>query len=115
MRGSSDELPRFVCLFLSLTRFLRLQKPSVAIAIASILGGSPRKRMGKSKFNPVFEFSFNWRGGAGRNFVVTSVTGHLMEVDFPPQYRNWSSRDPIALFSAPLVRGVKVGRSSFGE
>jgi hypothetical protein len=92
-----------------------LQKPSVANAIASILGGNPRKRAGKSKYNPVFEFSFNWRGGPGRNFVVTSVTGHLMEVDFPPQYRSWSARDPIALFTAPIVRGVKVGRGRTGR
>ena len=74
------------------------QKPSVAAAIASVLGGnraqkvsrpplvSPvfplffffpsfshcgRQRKGKSVYNPLFEFTYNWRGGVARKFVVT--------------------------------------------
>ncbi len=91
----------FFCFFLS------FQKPSVAKALAGILGGNGSKqRMGNSRFNPIFEFSYNWKGSA-RKFVVTSVTGHLTETDFPPQFRDWSARDPSACFTAPIVREVK--------
>lgn len=33
---------------------------------------------------------------------MTSVLGHLMEQDFSAEYKNWRSRDPSALFDAPI-------------
>ena len=30
-----------------------------------------RQRKGKSVYNPLFEFQYNWRGGVARKFVVT--------------------------------------------
>ena len=39
----------------------------------------------------------------------TSVTGHLTEIDFPPQYKQWESHThpPSSLFDAPIVRTVR--------
>ena len=38
--------------------------------------------------------------------VVTSVTGHLMELDFKPPFNKWHSCAPVELFSAPVERRV---------
>ena len=49
--------------------------------------------------------------------VVTSLAGHLMELDFPEAYRwersrsdesrKWSAVDPVDLFSAEIHKYVK--------
>ncbi|RLN98490.1 hypothetical protein BBJ28_00022903 [Nothophytophthora sp. Chile5] len=58
------------------------EKPSVAKEIAAILSsGRSTRRAGLSKYNALFEFPYEVQGQAVR-MVVTSVTGHLMELDF---------------------------------
>lgn len=37
-------------------------------------------------------------------FKVTSVTGHVFSCDFPQEYQNWNSTDPVDLFAAPTKR-----------
>lgn len=37
--------------------------------------------------------------------TVTSVRGHLLNLDFPPKF-GWNSCDPVALFDAPVVLQV---------
>ena len=49
--------------------------------------------------------------------IVTSLAGHMMELDFPEQFRSllvlvfihrkWSSVDPIQLFSLEVYKSVK--------
>lgn len=39
--------------------------------------------------------------------IVTSVVGHMMELDFGPAYKAWNGRSPISLFDAPLEKSVK--------
>ncbi|GMF10670.1 unnamed protein product [Phytophthora lilii] len=39
--------------------------------------------------------------------VVTSVTGHIMELDFDASVRGWHSCDPVELFTAPVVKRVR--------
>ncbi|KAL5281975.1 TOP3A family protein [Megaselia abdita] len=34
--------------------------------------------------------------------VMTSVSGHLLQLEFLPAYRNWKSVNPISLFDAPV-------------
>lgn len=36
-------------------------------------------------------------------FRVTSVTGHVYSVDFPPEFQSWKT-DPALLFNAPIVK-----------
>lgn len=37
---------------------------------------------------------------------MTCVTGHLTNVDFTREYKNWSHPPPEALFNAPIVTSV---------
>ena len=84
------------------------EKPSVAKSVAEILsreGGGMQTRAGRSRYNRVFEFNYNI-GGRACHMLVTSVTGHLMELDFDDRYRKWYSCDPAELFHAPVRKAV---------
>ena len=90
------------------------EKPSIAQAIANGLVQQP----GASKTNnnnkggrsslPVHELT-------GPDFPkapyaascihrITSVTGHVYSIDFPSEFQNWDSVDPIELFTAKTQR-----------
>lgn len=83
------------------------EKPSVAKSVSGILGrGNISSRRGPSKYNPIFEFPYELQGQQVQ-MVFTSVTGHLMELDFVPPYNtNWQNCDPLDLFDAPIKREV---------
>ncbi|CAA7404068.1 unnamed protein product [Spirodela intermedia] len=84
------------------------EKPSVAKSVAEILsrrGGGFRSREGRSRYNRVFEFDYTIRGQAC-HMLMTSVTGHLMELDFDERYRRWHSCDPADLYNAPVRKYV---------
>ena len=77
------------------------EKPSVARELAAILShGSFSTREGKSRYNKLFEFSCALDGQQCQ-MTMTSVVGHLMEIDFEQQYKNWRGCDPGDLFDAP--------------
>lgn len=50
----------------------------------------------------VYEFNGEFLGGGGRgrgldaHFKMTSVCGHVMSLDFLPQYNRWGSVDPVS-------------------
>eukprot|EP00897_Mesotaenium_endlicherianum_P006293 jgi/Mesen1/5692/ME000288S04901 len=82
------------------------EKPSVAKAVAQILShGQYRSREGRSRYNKVFEFGYTI-GGQQCNMAMTSVAGHLMEMDFEDQYRKWHSCDPAQLYDLPVRKKV---------
>ncbi|KAJ1298658.1 hypothetical protein BS78_01G470500 [Paspalum vaginatum] len=82
------------------------EKPSVAKSVAEILSrGSMQSRAGRSPYNRVFEFNYVINGRACR-MLVTSVTGHLMELEFEDRFRRWQSCDPAELFHAPVRKSV---------
>ena len=56
-------------------------------------GSSPRTH----EFRAVFE-------GQLATFKVSSVLGHVFNLDFAPAYRDWDGCDPSELWEAPLVR-----------
>jgi hypothetical protein len=74
------------------------EKPTVAKAIANILfrPQQAQSQRTQSIYNPKYEFQCNFEG---RNvtMIVTSVTGHLMEMDFDDAHRKWHSCDPRQL------------------
>lgn len=35
---------------------------------------------------------------------MTSVSGHLLALDFGGQYKNWKGCNPVALFDAPVIK-----------
>lgn len=59
--------------------------------------------MGKSKFNPVYEFDSKLMTQTFR-VRVTSVLGNLTEVDFPDSCKNWTATNIESLFKIPLVK-----------
>ncbi len=71
------------------------EKPSVARELARILSGAgpggalPPSRRGRSSFNPIF-FPFRCDAGPALggavDMVVSSVTGHLKEMEFAAPY-----------------------------
>lgn len=85
------------------------EKPSVAKSVAEILsrrgGGGLRSREGRSRYNRVFEFEYAI-GGQLCYMLMTSVTGHLMEIDFDDRFRKWHSCDPADLYHAPIRKYV---------
>ncbi|KAF4360659.1 hypothetical protein F8388_011294 [Cannabis sativa] len=83
------------------------EKPSVAKSVATILSGNQglRVRDGRSRYNRIFEFPYTINGQS-TNMLVTSVTGHLMELEFEDRFRKWHSCDPAQLFQAPVRKFV---------
>lgn len=44
--------------------------------------------------------------GQNAKMVMTSVSGHLMQLEFLVSYRNWRNVDPRSLFDAPVRKAV---------
>lgn len=92
------------------------EKPSVAKELVKHLSQSSQNVhsiQSYSRFNSVTEFQSpmgllnDLAGGAVPTMVVTSVTGHLMEMKFDDSMRSWESVDPKQLFSARIFKFVK--------
>lgn len=83
------------------------EKPSVAKSVAGILSQNQglRIREGRSRYNKIFEFNYSIRGQPC-HMLMTSVTGHLMELEFDERYRKWHSCDPADLYHAPVRKHV---------
>lgn len=81
------------------------EKNDAAKGIAECLsGGRYRRREGRSKFNKIYEFDYTLFGQPS-TILMTSVSGHLLNYDFIPQYsKNWNSCDPLVLFDAPIEK-----------
>lgn len=81
------------------------EKNSIAKAVADILGGG-RVRTRSSLYQYVknydFNFNFSFAGGSSCEVTMTSVAGHLMNIDFGSEYSNWNQCDTRKLFDAPL-------------
>eukprot|EP00577_Skeletonema_sp_RCC1716_P004887 CAMPEP_0113381834 /NCGR_PEP_ID=MMETSP0013_2-20120614/5519_1 /TAXON_ID=2843 ORGANISM="Skeletonema costatum, Strain 1716" /NCGR_SAMPLE_ID=MMETSP0013_2 /ASSEMBLY_ACC=CAM_ASM_000158 /LENGTH=1160 /DNA_ID=CAMNT_0000264299 /DNA_START=12 /DNA_END=3495 /DNA_ORIENTATION=- /assembly_acc=CAM_ASM_000158 len=88
------------------------EKPSIGQAIAVGLGGGGNKSYGKSL--PVHEFvdnsPFPKAPKASKvTHVVSSVAGHVFNVDFPSEFQSWDTVDPAELFHAPVVKKLCKG------
>lgn len=55
--------------------------------------------------NYAFDFDFAQAWGSC-SVTMTCVTGHLTNLDFTPEFKNWSYPPPESLFSAPVVTNV---------
>ncbi|KAL2241310.1 UNVERIFIED_CONTAM: DNA topoisomerase 3-alpha [Sesamum indicum] len=91
------------------------EKPSVAKAVSGILARNPssgglRVREGRSRYNKIFEFNYAIQNQQF-HMAFTSVTGHLMEVEFEDRYRKWHSCDPVDLYHAPVKKHVPHDKS----
>ncbi|KAL7746839.1 DNA topoisomerase [Sorochytrium milnesiophthora] len=89
------------------------EKPSIAKSVAEILSGGAasshatrQKRNGRNRYCRNFDFVYRVNGRDAQ-VVVTSVLGHLMQIDFAQGLnRNWSAHPPEMLFEADMVKSV---------
>eukprot|EP00775_Hariotina_reticulata_P013627 gene13627-13753_t len=82
------------------------EKPSVAKEVSRILSnGGARSRRGRSQYNPIWDFCYTINGSQC-DMVFTSVAGHLMELEFPTQYKKWRGCSPLDLYTAPVIKDV---------
>ncbi|XP_048575676.1 DNA topoisomerase 3-alpha isoform X2 [Nematostella vectensis] len=82
------------------------EKNDAAKELSRIMSrGQCTRREGQSRFNKIYEFNFNILNANAR-MVMTSVSGHLMSLEFAIAYRKWSSCSPLSLFDAPVVKNV---------
>ena len=59
------------------------------------------------QYNPIFETLCQVQG-QNVQMHITSVTGHLMEVEFAEPFgRKWNACKPLDLFELPIVKRVK--------
>ncbi|CAO1358137.1 unnamed protein product [Diamesa tonsa] len=78
------------------------EKGSAAKTISGLLSrGSSRMREGLSVYNKIFEFEADINGQRSK-MVMTSVSGHLLAVEFITAYKGWLTCNPEQLFDAPI-------------
>ncbi len=74
------------------------EKNITARRIATILSGGKFKEEGGSR-NPVYSFSAD-----GESWKCIGLKGHVLKVDFPPEYEQWQDVDPAALVRAEIIK-----------
>ncbi|KAL0841388.1 hypothetical protein ABMA28_015083 [Loxostege sticticalis] len=65
--------------------------------------GTSRRREGFSQYNKIYEFEADVMGQKCQ-MVMTSVSGHLLALEFVGAYKNWQSCNPLSLFDAPVFK-----------
>lgn len=79
------------------------EKPSVAKEAALILSQNRYSSIrSDSQYNPIYEFDIQFRNQPAK-MHFTSVTGHIMNFEFPPQYKEWRSVDPKVLLQGNIL------------
>ena len=82
------------------------EKNDAARQISHLMSnGEQIRREGASKFNKIYEFKYHMFGRACE-MSMTSVSGHLMEIEFVSGYKKWHNCQPLTLFTAPVERKV---------
>lgn len=61
------------------------------------------QREGYSQYNKIYEFEAEVIG-ANSQMVMTSVSGHLLALEFASAYKHWQSCNPLSLFEAPVYK-----------
>ncbi|ORY70161.1 DNA topoisomerase [Pseudomassariella vexata] len=80
------------------------EKPSIAKAVAQHLsGGRSQTHNSRNKYikNYVFDYDFGQEWG-NCTVTMTSVLGHITELVFPSEYKDWRHPPPERLFDAPV-------------
>ncbi|KAM3961071.1 LOW QUALITY PROTEIN: topoisomerase 3-alpha [Aphomia sociella] len=65
--------------------------------------GTSRRREGLSQYNKIYEFETDVFGQRAQ-MVMTSVSGHLLALEFIGSYKKWQLCEPLALFDAPVEK-----------
>ncbi|KAJ0177307.1 hypothetical protein K1T71_007316 [Dendrolimus kikuchii] len=65
--------------------------------------GTSRRREGLSQYNKIYEFEAEVMG-ENSQMTMTSVSGHLLALEFVGAYKSWQSCNPLTLFEAPVFK-----------
>ncbi|PFH57509.1 hypothetical protein XA68_14912 [Ophiocordyceps unilateralis] len=84
------------------------EKPSISKAVAGHLsGGSLQTHNTRNRFIKNYSFVFDFAQAWGQcEVTMTCVSGHLTNIDFPAEYRNWGHPPPETLFTAPIITNI---------
>ncbi|VDM97748.1 unnamed protein product [Thelazia callipaeda] len=86
------------------------EKNDAAKGIAAILSrGTSTRRDSRSRFNKIYQFVANIGQNNNCYVAMTSVSGHLLQHDFPPSFKNWTETPFKVLFDAPIQKNVIPG------
>ncbi|XP_063791016.1 DNA topoisomerase 3-alpha [Pseudophryne corroboree] len=80
------------------------EKNDAAKGISDLLSNSRmRRREGFSKFNKIYEYEYHLFG-KDVTVIMTSVSGHLLSMDFQSHLKSWHSCNPVSLFDAEVEK-----------
>lgn len=83
------------------------EKPSIAKEVANILsGGRFSTRNSQNKYIKNYDFQFTFPGHGDCLVTMTSVVGHITNLDFPPAFQ-WGKCVPGRLLDAQLVETIQ--------
>lgn len=86
------------------------EKNDAAKGIAAILSrGSSTRRDSRSRWNKVYQFRAPVLNDPNCFVAMTSVSGHLLQHQFPPTHKSWNDTPMGTLFEVPLQKGVIPG------
>lgn len=72
----------------------------------TVLIPSPKHNT-RNKFIKNYSFDYDFGPALGQcSVTMTCVAGHLTNVDFTSEYKNWSYPPPESLFNAPIVTSI---------
>ncbi|PYH84006.1 DNA topoisomerase III [Aspergillus uvarum CBS 121591] len=102
-----------------MTRILCVaEKPAIAKAVAQHLSGGTfqTNNVTGNRYVKNYSFDFNFGGTWGHcNVTMTSVLGHLTELEFAREYKSWLSCPPGALFEAPVREAVSSDKTAIAR
>lgn len=82
------------------------EKPSIAKEVARILsGGRVQLRNSRNKYIKNYDFQFNFEQWGLCDVTMTSVLGHLMNLEYPPVYQ-WGKCVPGRLLDAQIIEVI---------
>lgn len=94
------------------------EKPSISKAVAGHLaGGDVQTANTRLKHIKNYQFNFDFGQPWGQCAVtMTCVVGHLTNLEFPPEFKDWKYPPPDRLFGAPVQTTIPdVSKSSVTE
>ena len=80
------------------------EKNETAKEISRLLSQNKfERREGFSKLNKIYKFSCQILN-TDASVTMTSVCGHLMDLNFDLKYKYWHDQSPVSLFTAPIAQ-----------
>ncbi|KAM3427461.1 hypothetical protein MY4824_009430 [Beauveria thailandica] len=93
------------------------EKPSISKAVAGHLsGGQFQTHSTRNQYVKNYAFDFNFGAPYGQcSVTMTCVSGHLTNLEFTAEHKNWSFPPPESLFNAPVISNVYQDKKSIAQ